>query len=666
MKLSLHIYFFICCFIPVLCLGQKGDTLRNVKVTAIKTSNVTALPLPLQILNTTEAYKTNSLTVADALKHFAGVTVKDYGGIGGLKTVSIRSLGANYTGILYDGIALGDAQGGQIDLGKFSFDNIIQIELYNSGPVDILSSAKAFSYGSLLLLKTSTDLFTVNNREALTLKLQTGSFGYISPSVLYKHAFGKNIKTSFNAMYQSAKSQYPFNSYENANNIEKRLNSDIKAYRFEYDATLRINDSNKISLQTYFYHSERGLPGAVILYNNISNQRLSDRNFFVQSTWQKKFDKKNELLISAKFAADKNYYIDPSYPNNYGKLENIFLNNELYLSAAYSYKLSKISRLSFSSDILKNKLTRTDILANDFANPVRNSFLNNVAFQIKKQHFEVLGNVLYTVLNNNVATGKTGGNLHRFSNGLSAGIQPLKNIPLRLRTFYKHTFRAPTFNDLYYTNVGNTNLKPEFADQLNVGLTFNLQQMFFVQNFSITADAYLNKVNDKIITIPQQNLFQWSVQNIGKVNIKGVDVAVHAKLREWKNLLFSADIAYGFQQVLDVTDKNLPGYKLQLPYTPKHSGSATFSVEYKQALFNYNVIFSSYRYKQGDAIFENLLQPWATNDVSFSYLLGKKEASNYKIIFEANNIFNTRYEIIKYYPVPGFNYRITLNISFKK
>ena len=37
--------------------------------------------------------------VAEAVKHFAGVQVRDYGGIGGLKTVGVRGLGAMHTGV---------------------------------------------------------------------------------------------------------------------------------------------------------------------------------------------------------------------------------------------------------------------------------------------------------------------------------------------------------------------------------------------------------------------------------------------------------------------------------------------------------------------------------------------------------------------------------------
>lgn len=666
LKIISNIFLFIFFSNPFIGKGQKHDTLQNVKVITKKNINTVTAASPVQILSTIDAYTTNSLTVSDALKHFAGVTVKDYGGIGGLKTVSIRSLGANHSGVLYDGIALSDAQGGQIDLGKYALNNLNQIELYNSGPQEILSPAKAFSYGSLLALKTYAHSLNEQNEIKATVNIQQGSFGYFSPSISYKYPIGKKITTGINTMYQTAKSQYPFTSYENGAVSKKRNNSDIEAFRVEYDASIRIHDSNKISFKTYYYQSERGLPGAIILYNDLSKERLYDRNFFVQSHWQKKLNSKSELLMMSKYAADKNYYIDPAFLNYAGKLENEFYSKEFYFSTAYSYKVNNSFKFSLSSDITNNALKRTDIFAADFANPSRNTFLNNAAFQVKKQRFEVTGNVLYTVINEKVINGKTGRNLQAFSEAVAGSFQPINNFPLRARVFFKHVFRAPTFNDLYYTNVGNTNLKPEYADQLNSGITYATQPDRLLQKISFTADAYFNTVKDKIIALPTQNLFQWSVQNIGKVNIKGIDVTAHTKTKNWKNMVLSANVAYSFQQVLDVTDKTSSLYKTQLPYTPKHSGSSTISLDFKQAILNYNIIFSSLRYRQGDAIFVNLLQPWNTHDVSFSYLLGKNNATNYKIIVEANNIFNSQYDIIKYYPMPGINYRISLNISFQK
>lgn len=100
--------------------------------------------IPAQVMTSKDLEKQNSLSVADAIRFFSGVQLKDYGGIGGLKTVNIRSMGTNHMGVFYDGIQLGNAQNGQIDLGKFSLDNVEEISLYNGQKSEIFQSAKDF------------------------------------------------------------------------------------------------------------------------------------------------------------------------------------------------------------------------------------------------------------------------------------------------------------------------------------------------------------------------------------------------------------------------------------------------------------------------------------------------------------------------------------------
>ena len=180
--------------------------------------------------------------------------------------------------------------------------------------------------------------------------------------------------------------------------------------------------------------------------------------------------------------------------------------------------------------------------------------------------------------------------------------------------------------------MGNTKLRPEFAKQYNFGFTYDVKPSNLFKRISFTADAYYNEVNDKILALPRLNLFQWSAQNIGRVSIKGVDVALHTVLTERKSFIVSADATYTFQNAIDVTDAGSTMYKTQLPYTPKHNGGATINVLYKQFTINYNLLFSSLRYRAGDQIFENVLQPFTTSDFSFSYLTNKKDHFNYKLI----------------------------------
>src|SRR5690606_6487014 len=103
----------------------KSDTLKNfvlseVEVKAVENLRIHISPVPVQILKGKTLENMNSLSVADAVRYFSGVQLKDYGGIGGLKTINVRSLGTNHTAVFYDGIAIGNAQNGQVDLGKFS------------------------------------------------------------------------------------------------------------------------------------------------------------------------------------------------------------------------------------------------------------------------------------------------------------------------------------------------------------------------------------------------------------------------------------------------------------------------------------------------------------------------------------------------------------------
>lgn len=114
--------------------------------------NVQRSVIPSQQLQGEELQRLNSLSVADALRFFAGVQLKDYGGVGGIKTVNIRSMGTNHVGVFYDGIQLSNAQNGQVDLGMFSLDNMQAISLYNGQKSQIYQSAKDFnSAGSIYM-----------------------------------------------------------------------------------------------------------------------------------------------------------------------------------------------------------------------------------------------------------------------------------------------------------------------------------------------------------------------------------------------------------------------------------------------------------------------------------------------------------------------------------
>ena len=107
---------------------QGADSLRASRVTALR--QVTVAPPS----DTVRSFRLHAGTdVAEALRGSGALMIKDYGGIGGLKTVNIRSLGSAHTGVFLDGIAVEDAQNMQVDFGRFSTDDLRAVEVYN-GP----------------------------------------------------------------------------------------------------------------------------------------------------------------------------------------------------------------------------------------------------------------------------------------------------------------------------------------------------------------------------------------------------------------------------------------------------------------------------------------------------------------------------------------------------
>ena len=117
----------------------------------------------------------SSLSVADALRYFSGLQLKDYGGVGGIKTVNIRSMGSNHLGVFYDGIELGNAQNGQIDLGQFSLDNVEEISLYNGQKSAVFQPAVDFGNAGSVYIRTRMPRFADGRRSNLVARVKYGS-----------------------------------------------------------------------------------------------------------------------------------------------------------------------------------------------------------------------------------------------------------------------------------------------------------------------------------------------------------------------------------------------------------------------------------------------------------------------------------------------------------
>ena len=285
-KLLYSCVAFCCCQALTVSLSaqqQKVDTARTYSIPevtvaeAYHTREVRAMA-PTQVFSKEELKSLNVLQVSDAVKHFAGVTVKDYGGIGGLKTVSLRSLGAEHTAVGYDGITISDCQTGQIDIGRFSLDNVDRLSLSNGQSDNIFQPARFFASAGILNIQTLTPQFKDNRRTNLSASFKTGSWGLVNPSLLLDQKLSRIWVLSANGEWMSADGHYPFTLHYGEDNDltsrEKRKNTEVKNLRAEAGLFGNFSDTEQWRLKAYYYQSSRGLPNATTLHS-ISGIRMS-------------------------------------------------------------------------------------------------------------------------------------------------------------------------------------------------------------------------------------------------------------------------------------------------------------------------------------------------------------------------------------------------------
>ena len=267
------------------------------------------------------------------------------------------------------------------------------------------------------------------------------------------------------------------------------------------------------------------------------------------------------------------------------------------------------------------------------------------------------------MVNDEVKQGKSAEQYYRLSPYAGVSVKPFQRLGFRVRAFYKNTFRLPTFNDLYYVNVGNVNLKPENSNQINLGLTFNQGFSRFFPSILITVDAYHNAINNKIVAYPTKNLFTWTMLNYGKVAIDGLDVNGEIIIAPHKDYGIILGATYTYQRALNVTNKESREYGHQIPYTPRISGSGKIALETPYINLSYALIWSGDRYAVNQNYAENRLPGFVDQSISAYYRFVFKHYA-FMVNAECLNLTNKNYAVVRYFPMPGRSWRATVSFEF--
>ena len=653
----------LCCCCPMYAQHESLDSMQHVDEVVVTQQLTYREVIPSQTLKGDALHRLSSLSVADAIRYFSGVQLKDYGGVGGLKTVNVRSMGSHHVGVFYDGVEVGNAQNGVVDLGQFSLDNVEEISLYNGQKSAIFQPATEFGNAGSVYIRTRRPKFDEGDHRHLRIAIRGASADMLRISSLWEERISASLCSSLNAEVLSSSGKYKFR-YRRKNadgsvaydTTAVRHNGDIWAVRLEGNLHGLFNGGGW-HLKGYTYHSQRGIPGAIVSNVWRRGERQGDHNNFVQFSGQKAVSQIFSTRWLAKYAYYDTHYVNRDSTSRH--VDNRYRQQEAYLSSSNVVELLPGWSASASYDFRFTTL-RADIPL--FAYPHRFTNMMSVATAYNHRRFSIQASLLGNAIKDHTHTLASRKSTQTLTPAFFMNVAPFPTVPMTLRAYVKKSFRMPTFNDLYYTDMGNAALKPESAIQYNVGVTYSNKSQPHTTQVSLSMDTYYNTVHDKIVAYPKGQQFRWTMLNLGRVHIKGIDVEAQTITQLSQMWRLDVRAQYTYQDARDVTHPTDTYYHHQIPYVPWHSGSVVVGVASDRWTLDYSFIYVGKRYNQQENIRYNYMQPWYTNDVHASYTFrwGKTQC---RLTAEVNNLLNQDYDVILNYPMPRRNYAMGLTIE---
>ncbi|MFI3259430.1 MAG: TonB-dependent receptor [Rikenellaceae bacterium] len=600
----------------------------------------------------------------EAIRSFSGVNITDYGGLGGVKTVSVRSLGAHHTAVSYDGVVVSNAQGGQIDLGLFSLDNVDEVTLTIGQSDEIFQSARSFESSGVINIRSSAPQF-IDQRIKAGVKMEVGSFEFYNPTLDLALKISERWSASMSADWTLCDGDYPF-TLTNVLTVseEIRNNSDVNTLRAELNIFGEVGRrGGKIQIKGSYYDSERGLPGGVIYYNTTATERLWDKIQFLQAHYSTDLDDRGRwsLISSAKYNYSWSQYSDWSNKYEGGYYEEQYTQQEVYLSGGVRFKPTDRWSFTLSEDIFENILVTT---LGDCPDPFRFTSLTTVAGQYRTDRLTLTASLLGRFSHEwaKYDTYEIAPDRQHLSPSVSGSYLLFEEQGIRVRASVKDGYRVPTFNDLYYSSMGNTTLLPERAMQYNVGLTYGGEFLPNLLDYTtLTLDLYYNKVSDKIVAIP--TMFIWKMMNLGEVEIRGVDLNLSTHFTPFDGVKVNLSGNYTYQSAIDVTSPDDKNYRDQIPYTALHSANAAAVVSTRWFDLGYSASIVGERYSLPQNIELNRIDGYADQSVNISRVFHLRRLS-LRGQAEVLNLCDVNYDVIKYYPMPGRQYRFSVKITY--
>ncbi len=565
---------------PLVSIQAQAEDIPEIIVTANRTANtVDETIAPVTIITRKDIDRLQAQSVVDVLRSTPGIDVKTNGGLGSGTSIFMRGTNSDHVLVLVDGVPYGSATLGTTPFQYIPVSQIERIEVVR-GPQSSLYGSSAI--GGII------QIFTNKETRGQSFYADTGygsddtveanaGFGYGNETSSFNIGVGYIDSNGYNFLG----STFPDTDNDGFDNTSLTLNGSHQfTDNFKLSGSYLLADGEN-EYDGYSYKKTR------TKFKQEAASIVADIN--INDIWS------TQLLIGQSKDEEDNY-LSSTYESTFDTKKDNF-----------SWKNDFIIRdkdiLTVGLDYLDESVDSTT----DFDKDSRWTKGVFTQYQYYGEVFDIKGAWRYD--DNQQFGSHNTGNV-----GLGFDLDEY----IRITVNYGKAYKAPTFNDLYYPDVGyfkgNSGLKPETSESFDFGLSGEFKSVNWSANFYTTSI---------------RNLIEYqypTMENIDKANIDGIELSLGT-------LLFGWNIQGNFSHTNPKNDET-GNY---LTNRSRDTFRLDMDSQYKNFTYGASVIAASKRYL--DTNNDNTLAGYGIMNIRGAWALTK----NWTIKAKVDNLFDKEY-----------------------
>jgi len=576
-------------------------------------------------------YSLSSLT--ELLNETTSLFIKDYGS-GGTATSSFRGTSAGHTQVTWNGININNPMLGQSDFSLLPtgmVDNVMisfggaSMDLGNGAIGGIVNLANEPNWKKQTLIDVSSG---------------TGSFGRFSGLVKVRSG-NDHFQVVTKGYLNTSRNDFPYLTTDTINGAlwKKRENNHVMQKGFMQELYLR-KSKNVLSARLWYQSAVRDLPGSTLY--GYSGEKQSDESLRTLITYDIVKGKREYFTTAAWM------YTNLNYTSQLYEIDSRNKVNTLIAKGGMTASLGEYSRLKI---VLSNELNAIE--SNNYEKNIKRNNAS-VTVSVERKKGERFGAV---ILLRETIDDKT-----LLAPDFSSGFEfrMIKGEEHFLKLNLSRNSRIPSLNDCFWNPGGNPDLKNEYAYSYEFGYKFD-NQIFKSTSLSSEMNYFNNYIRDMIQWRPGESYF-WIADNIGSVNSSGFESSFSVKYT-LNNLSVNLNAGYSYTRAWEISAGASEVKGNQLIYIPINQANSALYIAYKNIYVTWMTNFIGRTYTSEDN--SDYLNDYNINNFTGGVKFNLKD-NFIDFRLKVENIFNTSYKTIAYYPQPGRIYFLILSLHFKK